>query len=138
MTTSMGAKPGGDGSEPTPVVSTGAERRQAPRVLVDLDVDYSSEENFLFAYIADISDTGIFIRTTAPEAAGTRVNLRFSAPGQPATTVLQVEGEVLWVNPFRPGQPDNIHPGMGIRFVDIDEVTRKSLLDLIRRFAYLS
>ena len=49
-----------------------------------------------------------------------------------------MEGEVIWVNPFRPGAPDSINPGMGIRFVGLDDDLRDRLLELVRRFAYLS
>lgn len=111
-----------------------AERRRAPRVLVDLEVDYASEDNYLFAYITDISATGIFVKTTTPEVPGTHLNLRFSDGANP----IECEGEVIWINPFRPGAPDNLHPGMGIRFVGLDDDHRIRLLDLIRRFAYLS
>src|SRR3954466_1911463 len=116
------------GSAEVPVVDSG--RRAAPRVLVDFEVDYASEENYLFAYITDISATGIFVRTTSPEQPGTHLNLKFGT--------LEVEGEVIWVNPYRPGAPDNLPPGMGIRFVGLDEGVRDRLLELIRRFAYLS
>lgn len=135
----MGAN-NGDAVEPGPAAAplTDAERRRAPRLLVDLEVDYASEENFLFAYITDISATGIFVRTTTPELPGTLLNLRFSPDGRDAPTSLEVEGEVIWVNPYRPGQPDNLHPGMGIRFVGIDDDVRHALIELIRRFAYLS
>jgi len=112
------------------------DRRRAPRVLVDLEVDYASEDNYLFAYITDISATGIFVRTTTPEATGTQLNLRFT--GEHTRASLEVEGEVIWVNPYRPGAPDNLHPGMGIRFVAIDNELRDQLLELIGRFAYLS
>ncbi len=112
------------------------ERRQAPRVLVDLEVDYASEDNFLFAYITDISETGIFVRTTAPEQPGTHLNLRFRPDD--SGPQIEIEGEVIWVNPFRPGAPDNLHPGMGIRFVALDNELRDRLLELVRRFAYLS
>ena len=122
-----------------------ADRRRAPRVLVDLEVDYASEENYLFAYITDISATGIFVRTTSPEEPGTHLNLRFSPPPPTGGDVddrppppIECEGEVIWINPYRPGAPDNLHPGMGIRFVGIDDELRARLLDLIRRFAYLS
>ncbi len=121
-----------------------AERRRAPRVLVDLEVDYASEDNYLFAYITDISATGIFVRTTTPEKAGTHLNLRFKSQDRGAAHsesiggVIECEGEVIWVNPYRPGVRDNLHPGMGIRFVGIDDELRARLLDLIRRFAYLS
>ena len=117
------------------VVDDERERRAAPRVLVDFEVDYASEDNFLFAYITDISETGIFVRTTHPEAPGTRLNLRF---GDPDGAQVEVEGEVIWVNPYRPGEADNLHPGMGVRFVALDDDTRQTLLELVRRFAYLS
>ena len=130
MTPAMGAKANGDVVEPVPVAISDAERRRAPRVLLNLEVDYASEDNYLFAYITDISATGIFVRTTTPEAAGTHLNLKFGS--------LEVEGEVIWVNPYRPGAPDNLHPGMGIRFEALDDDVRDRLLELIRRFAYLS
>ncbi|MEJ7599283.1 MAG: TIGR02266 family protein [Kofleriaceae bacterium] len=112
------------------------DRRRAPRVLVDLEVDYASEDNYLFAYITDISATGIFIRTTTPEGPGTLLNLRFMAIDHAGP--IEAEGQVIWVNPYRPGTPDNLHPGMGVRFVGLDDDVRHRLLELIRRFAYLS
>src|ERR1700760_406942 len=125
------------GSAEVPVIeSLDSDRRAAPRVFVDFEVDYASEDNYLFAYITDISATGIFVRTTTPEAPGTHLNLRFAA--EHARASLEVEGEVIWVNPYRPGVPDNLHPGMGIRFVAIDNDLRDQLLELIGRFAYLS
>jgi uncharacterized protein (TIGR02266 family) len=123
-----------DGLVPAKVDQGAAlEARRAPRMLVDLEVDYASEDNYLFAYITNISATGIFIRTTTPEEPGTHLNLRFKG-----SSPLEIEGEVIWVNPYRPGAPDNLHPGMGVRFLDLDDEVRSHLLDLIRRFAYLS
>jgi uncharacterized protein (TIGR02266 family) len=121
-------------SEGPPV--SGAERRASPRVLVDLEVDYRSEENYLFAYITDISTTGIFIRTTTPEPPGTHLNLRFD--DDDADDLFELEGEVIWVNAYRPGAPDNLHPGMGIRFTGLDGATKARLYDLVRRIAYLT
>lgn len=137
----MGPKVNGDGVLAIPEPIREPERRRAPRVLVDLEVDYAAEDNYLFAYITDISATGIFIRTTTPEQPGTQLNLRFGAlpAGFPDDMHdLTVEGEVIWVNPYRPGAPDNLHPGMGIRFVHLDNDLRDRLLELVRRFAYLS
>jgi len=130
MTRTMASK---GGSAEVPVVDS--DRRAAPRVLVDFEVDYASEDNYLFAYITDISETGIFVRTTTPEQPGTNLNLRFRIDSGPQ---IEVEGEVIWVNPFRPGSADNLHPGMGIRFVALDDVLKDRLLELVRRFAYLS
>lgn len=112
------------------------DRRQWQRVLVDLEVDYGNEDNYLFAYIRDISATGIFVRTNSPEEPGTRLNLRFTPHG--ADSPLELEGEVIWINPYRPGQPDNLHPGMGIRFVGLTDDDRDRLHDFIKTFAYLA
>ena len=112
-----------------------ADRRTAPRVLVDLEVDYAMEDNYLFAYITDISAMGIFIRTNAPEPPGTRLNLRFTPPG---SEPMALEGRVMWVNPFRPGSYDNINPGMGLQFIDLDAKQREQIVNLVRTFAYLS
>jgi uncharacterized protein (TIGR02266 family) len=133
----MAPKVKGDVVVPAPGPDDGAEaeRRRAPRVLVDLEVDCASEDNYLFAYITDISATGIFVRTTSPEQPGTHLNLRLSAED---AGPIEVEGEVIWVNPYRPGAPDNLHPGMGIRFINLDSELRDRLFELIRRFAYLS
>jgi uncharacterized protein (TIGR02266 family) len=115
----------------------------APR-LVDVDVDYGSEDNYLFSYLTDTSTTGIFIRTLAPKATGTHLNLRFGLADADAELLadeapqLEIEGEVIWVNPYRPSVKDNLHPGMGIRFVRLDDVTKARLLELVGRFAYLT
>jgi len=144
MTAAMGPKVKGDAVANTPVpVDQTDDRRRSPRVLVDLEVDCASEDNYLFAYITDISATGIFVRTTTPEDPGTHLNLRLSSEhdgqdDEPESVPLELEGEVIWVNPYRPTTPDNLHPGMGIRFVNLDNELRDRLFELIRRFAYLS
>ena len=68
---------------------SGPDRRVHTRVTVDIEVDYKSADNFLFAYITDISAMGIFIRTNAPEAPGTKLNLSFAPQGGPR---LNLEG----------------------------------------------
>tara|TARA_R110002073_G_scaffold123819_2_gene267644 strand:+ start:1992 stop:2423 length:432 start_codon:yes stop_codon:yes gene_type:complete len=115
---------------------SGRDRRDWRRVLVDLEVDYGNADNFLFAYISDISETGIFIRTNTPEMPGTRLNLRFM-PDDGNRGILQLEGEVIWVNDFKPHNPDNISPGMGVKFVSLDRESRHRLVEYIKTFAFL-
>ncbi|MCP4449755.1 MAG: TIGR02266 family protein [Myxococcales bacterium] len=114
----------------------GRDRRDWRRVLVDLEVDYGNADNFLFSYISDISETGIFIRTNTPEKPGTRLNLRFM-PNDGNRQILQLEGEVIWVNGLRPENPDNLNPGMGVNFVDLDRDSRHRLVEYIKTFAFL-
>jgi type IV pilus assembly protein PilZ len=116
-------------------LTSGRDRRQFERVLVDLEVDYRCEDTFLFAYITDISAMGIFVQTRSPEPSGTKLNLRFMVPGQPRP--FELEGEVIWVNPYRPGDRENLNPGMGVRFVDLMPADRERLTELVKTFAYL-
>jgi len=131
----MAAENNQDGS-PDDSRPNARERRQAPRVLVNIEVDYGNQDNFLFAYIRDISATGIFVRTDTPEAPGTRLNLRFTPTrgGRP----LDLEGEVIWINPYRPGTATNLNPGMGIRFVELTTGDRAELSKLVKTFAVLA
>jgi type IV pilus assembly protein PilZ len=111
-----------------------AERRAHERVLVNIEVDYRCNDTFLFAYITDLSAMGIFVQTKEPHPPGTRLNLRFRPPGGPE---LNLEGQVVWVNRYRPGNPDNLNPGMGVQFVDLDPAQQDRVLQLVRTFAYL-
>jgi uncharacterized protein (TIGR02266 family) len=129
----MASKRAHEGTQP---VGNPSERREWQRVLVDLEVDYGDKDHFLFAYITDISATGIFIRTNTPEPPGTRLNLRFR-PDR-ADRPLELEGEVIWINPYRPGHAENLNPGMGIRFVDLADDDRARLAELIKTFALLT
>lgn len=112
-----------------------SDRRQFQRILIDLEVDYKCEDTFLFAYITDMSALGIFIRTNNPEPVGTRLNLRFTLPGD--TKPLELEGEVTWINPYRPGSFENINPGMGVRFVGLNDELKQRLMALVKKIAYL-
>lgn len=126
---------GRDTQDPSrPERRSGADRRQYERVLVDWSVDYRGSDTFLFAYISDISAMGIFVRTPTPEPAGTRLNLRFSPPGSPT---MELEAQVIWINPPRDDGDTSRQPGMGLQFVDLTPLQREQVLRLVRTFAYL-
>lgn len=115
----------------------GLDRRVHERVLVDIEVDYRASDTFLFAYITDISAMGIFVRTNSPEREGTRLNLCFRAPPELGGQLVEVEGEVIWINPYRPNEPRR-QAGMGIQFVDLTAQQREVVLRMVRTFAYLN
>lgn len=110
----------------------GRERRQSDRYPTHIQVDYRSDENFLFSYIENISEMGIFIYSENPLAVGTELELRFGRDGEPP---LEVRGTVAWVNPVRGG--DDINPGMGIRFENLTPEAREQIVDLVQAIAYL-
>lgn len=109
------------------------ERRATERIPVELSVDYRHGDTFLFSYITNISLMGIFVRSEDPLPPGTVLTLRFSPPGGEA---MEIEGEVMWINPVRPGG-ENINPGMGVRFLGLTPDQRERLVDLVRTIAYL-
>ena len=119
-----------DTPEPEP---SGAERREHQRFDTSISVDYASGETFLFAYLQNISEMGIFVLTTDPLRVGTKMKLTFAPPGAES---FQLEGSVAWVNRVKP-DGDNPNPGMGIRFINLQPDERERLVDVIRTIAYL-
>ena len=100
-------------------------------------VDYSSGENFLFSYLSNISEMGIFIRTDDPLPVGTELKLRFGDVSMNGSGPLQLTGVVTWVNPVRtPGGSPNA--GMGVKFLELSPEQREAVVELVRTVAYLS
>ena len=110
-------------------------KRASPRVPVNFKVDWQCESNFLFENATNISEHGIFIEAHDPMEAGTMINLVFTLPDD--SRKIEVLGEVVWTNPVRPGKEENYNPGMGIRFVNLKEIDRETILSLIKRLAVL-
>lgn len=113
---------------------SGAERREHQRFDTSISVDYASGDTFLFAYLQNISEMGIFIRTDTPSMLGTRLRLRFQIDGSDPLTL---DGEVTWINPLR-ASGDNLNPGMGVRFIELTPGTREQVVSLVRTVAYLN
>lgn len=111
----------------------GAERRQYERYETSISVDYASGDTFLYSYIQNISEMGIFIRSDDPLPVGTVLKLRFH-PKDAAQ--MELSGEVTWVNPYRPFG-ENLNPGMGVNFINLTADRREQVVDLVRTVAYL-
>src|SRR5688500_1893418 len=110
------------------------DRRIHTRYETSIAVDYASGDTFLFAYLQNISEMGIFIRTDSTLSVGTRLTLRFHVD-ESAPRVL--EGEVRWVDPYRESG-DNLNPGMGVRFSGLSPDRREQVVELVRTVAYLN
>ena len=122
----MATKSAKSGTEPR-----GAERRGAERFSVkDMKVDLQSEEAFLFAYVENISEMGIFV-AGRPLPIGSKLTLRFPARGDVGP--LTLSGIVRWINPAR-----GRHPGMGIAFESLTASQREKVVALVRAVAYLT
>merc|ERR1711916_227080 len=113
--------------------STGTDRREHQRFSTSIAVDYASGDTFLFAYLQNISEIGIFVRTDHPLSVGARLRMRFQTDDSEPLTL---EGEVAWINPLKQNG-DNLNPGMGVRFVALTPDTREQVVALVRTVAYL-
>jgi type IV pilus assembly protein PilZ len=111
----------------------GIDRRRYERFDVSISVDYANGDTFLFSYIQNISEMGIFIRSDEPLPVGTALQMRFTPEGQEP---IEVTGEVTWVNPYRPFG-DNLNPGMGVHFRNLTSELRERVVSLVRTVAYL-
>ena len=122
------------GERPSDAPGSGAERRRSGRFDVTWQVDCETEDTFLYAYITNISEMGIFVRTDKPLPVGTRLVLRFAPPSTEETFVLH--GIVQWINPLRP-LGENLNPGMGIRFQSLEPADRERIVEAVRTIAYV-
>lgn len=97
-------------------------------------MDCETDETFLYAYITNISEMGIFVKTERPLPVGTRLVLRFAPPR--LKTSFELRGVVQWINPVRP-LAENLNPGMGIRFESLTPDDRERIVEAVRTIAYV-
>jgi PilZ domain len=96
------------------------EKRGAKRIPYRSEVECSSTGNSpLDPRISDLSVSGAFIDSMNGLPAGTRLYLRFPLP---SGEVVSVEAEVVHSMP---------HFGMGVRFLDMKDESRRAIESLV-------
>ncbi len=103
-------------------------RRQHHRQDIRLLVEYTSVDEFLTDWTANISVGGMFLRTDEPRPRGSTFRLRFRIPDRP--TPVEAHGEVAWVVP--PGGRQPPEAGMGIRFTNVSDADVQDIARLIQ------
>ena len=104
----------------------------APRLLVlradrvQINLEFASVEAFINEYVANISHSGVFIRSKDPLPIGTRVALKFTVIMDELETIEGV-GEVVRCTQ-RPS-------GMGVVFVELTEYSQDLIAKLITQRA---
>lgn len=98
----------------TPSMSN--ERRQHPRIAIDLWADEHHDAATYYQHVADLSLGGVFIPGTISHPAGTEVRLELQLPDDapPASVRCIVVG---------PGEQPDL-TGMRLSFLDLEEETR--------------
>ena len=97
-----------------------AENRRYNRVSSRLRCWCEGENITVYARIGNLSEGGLFLRTSTPLSEGSRALLRF---GNDAT--VEAQARVVWARLEGQGGP----PGMGLEFVGVDS----DRLETIRR-----
>jgi len=98
------------------------DRRESPRVTVELWVEESLGKELYFQRASNVSAGGLFLEGTLPHPPGTVVRLRFSLPGDPY--VIETKGEIVNI----PGEEGR---GMGLHFVDLADADRARIERLL-------
>jgi uncharacterized protein (TIGR02266 family) len=116
-------------SAPLPVASASpsvAGSRTAARVSLGVPINLRVEHRLLSGSAENVSLTGVFVRTDTPLPVGREVDLLFDLPERKALHAL---GKVVWQRPAdaRGGQ------GVGVRFGEIPDETRRALESFVRR-----
>lgn len=79
----------------------------------------------------DLGSGGLFVETDEPPTAGTLLTLEIEIPGECAAA--SAAGRVTWIRaaPSADGKP----PGIGVTFIDVDDVVRASIDRFLAREA---
>jgi uncharacterized protein (TIGR02266 family) len=102
----------------------GSERRESPRIPVEMWVEESTERELYFQRSANLSVGGIFLENTIPHPKGTVVNLQFTLPGD--TQPIKVRGEIV-----NAAASDEL--GMGIKFLEVGPEDQRRISEFVQR-----
>jgi uncharacterized protein (TIGR02266 family) len=94
------------------------ERRQHPRLVISIDVDFGSEHNFYTGSTRDISLGGLFINTDVGLQVGSELTVRMQLLDQRFV----IPCEVVWALLDEGGR----NMGVGVRFLKLSRARRKA------------
>jgi uncharacterized protein (TIGR02266 family) len=100
------------------------ERRESPRIPVEMWVEESTERELYFQRSANLSVGGIYLENTIPHPKGTVVNLQFTLPGD--SRPIKVRGEIV-----NAAAADEL--GMGIKFLEVDSQVEHRIAEFVTR-----
>jgi type IV pilus assembly protein PilZ len=122
------------------------ERREGPRLPIELKVEYKKLNTFFADYTKNICKGGTFIRTKKPLELGTVFLFKLSIPN--LKEPIAIRGEVKWVKragqPSPPGVPEDHEEGMGIRFIydtpderaEVEGTVERLMIDSLGQLLY--
>lgn len=126
--------PGGAArARPAGEVPRGVERRAAPRIALDVEVGFETDNNFYTGFSEDVSEGGLFVATYRLLPIGTKMDLELTLPtGQ----IVRARVEVRWLRDPRDDDPD-VRPGMGVRFESLLPEDARAITEFVQARAPL-
>jgi hypothetical protein len=93
-------------------------------------VKLEDNRRVFFGYATNISCSGFFISSVNPAPLGSRFTVEISLP-EPLKRTICCKCETIWRRTFSLTSTDE--PGMGLRFIDLDENTQDKIDEWIQQ-----
>jgi hypothetical protein len=103
-----------------------------PRFSLKLQIVYDDGASFMSGPVLDMSESGVFIETVMPLEPGTPVRL-MPLFKDDDSSVLELGGEVVRKADYDLDNHFDRTPGMGIRFVDVNDEQREAIARILER-----
>lgn len=91
---------------------------------IEVMVDHRSETNFFSDLSSDPQIGGLFVATYDILSVGKRLNVRLALPG---SGLFQIQGTVTWVREADNCSDEDISPGMGISFSQLNPESTRAI-----------
>ncbi|MFQ5735483.1 MAG: PilZ domain-containing protein [Thermodesulfobacteriota bacterium] len=108
----------GKGVEPEFVVLRSNRRKNLRQQLLVLKVKGEDTRGTFFGYAKTISRGGMYIASVNPRKVGEEFEITFRLDTEPD---IKCRCVVAWQREYKPG---SLEPGMGIKFIDLNEAVR--------------
>ena len=100
-----------------------SEKRQSPRIPVDLEVDYSQQGKTRQGNMLNLSLDGCLLRTSELFDPGDQLEITFQLPGVPES--LRVKSSVAWGGMIEGANTRSF--GIGIHFVELGASSKEQI-----------
>lgn len=110
------------------VVLRSDRRKQLRKQLLVLKIKGEDSKGVFFGYAKTISRGGMFIASVNPRKVGEEFSITFKLPFKDID--IKCRCAVVWMREYEPHKQD---PGMGIKFMDLDDETRDKIEEWVSK-----
>jgi len=107
----------------------GEEKRVTPRFSTTIEITFKEPRSFCRAYLLNISNGGLFIKTEDPLSLESMVNIKLRLPEDKEE--MEIKGRVVWTNPK--GRKNSFPKGMGVQFFKTSPENLEKIEDFINK-----